>query len=166
MSWTSLCETVGNTEDKLYCFWWRSAYHHDQIGRVRLRVWAGQNGVKVMLKRAYSSYQRTEWFKITPKLLDPWICNLLMVQLNSTHLLPLVSGKLEAQKLNHLKAPSHMPSGCCWVSFGYIGFFSWGPLMLSHFMGFFGSKHSAQMLPQSEHLLKSEPSRSCVLFIT
>ena len=71
MSWTSLCETVGNTEDKLYCFWWRSAYHHDQIGRVRLRVWAGQNGVKVMLKRAYSSYQRTEWFKITPKLLDP-----------------------------------------------------------------------------------------------
>ena len=80
MSWTFLCETVGNTENKLYCFWWRRAYHHDQIRTVRLRVWAGQNGVKVMLKRAYSSYQRTEWFKITPKLLNPWICNLLMVQ--------------------------------------------------------------------------------------
>ena len=130
MSWTSLCETVGNTEDKLYCFWWRRAYHHDQIRTVRLRVWAGQNGVKVMLKRAYSSYQRTEWFKITPKLLDPWICNLLMVQLNSTHLLPLVSGKLEAQKLNHLKAPSHMPSVCCWLPFGHIGFLSRGSLML------------------------------------
>ena len=26
-----------------------------------------------------SSYQRTEWFKITPPLLDPWICSLLMV---------------------------------------------------------------------------------------
>ena len=93
-------------------------------------MWAGQNGVKVMLKRAYSSYQRTEWFKITPKLLDPWICNLLMVQLNSTHLLPLVSGKLEAQKLNHLKAPSHLPSVCCWLPFGHIGFLSWGSLML------------------------------------
>lgn len=66
-----------------------------------------KNGVKVMLKRAYSSYQRTEWFKITPKLLDPWICNLLMVQCEQHPSAPTGVREAWSPEAESLRAPSH-----------------------------------------------------------
>ena len=51
-----VCETVGSIGDKISCFWLKRQNYHDQTRMVRFMVWDGQNGVRVMLKRAYCHY--------------------------------------------------------------------------------------------------------------